>query len=91
MTGTSRASPWLIEDEEGTLPCTVVGPEPGREETRAIWSCERASVGHIRVDFGGFLATIHGEPLRDLDGHALARVEVGETMLAEPDGVTLLR
>lgn len=85
------AADWRIEDDDGALPCSVVGPEPGREEARSTWTCERAIEGHVRIDFGGVLTTIHGDRLRDLRGETLTRVEVGDTVLVESEGVTILR
>ena len=91
VAGSAAASEWTIADDEGPLRCTAVGPEPGREEMRATWTCDRLVVGRVQIDFGGVLATTEGEPLRSLAGVELARVEVGETVLRESDGTRLLR
>ena len=84
------AGAWVIEDDSGPLRCAVDGPEPGQEETRATWVCDRERVGQLRIDFGGVLTTVGGEPLHDVQGEVLTRVSVGETTL-ESEGVLLLR
>jgi hypothetical protein len=85
------ASDWSLEDDEGRLPCTVEGPGPGQDAMRALWTCERPVRGNLRVELGGVLTTMHGDPLRDVAGETLTRVTVGRIAILEPEGVTLLR
>lgn len=69
----------------------VEGPGPGQDAMRALWTCERPVRGNLRVELGGVLTTMHGDPLRDVAGETLTRVTVGRIAILEPEGVTLLR
>lgn len=84
-------SGWRIWDDSGPLACSVVGPGFGQAEARAVWTCGRAEVGTLHIDFGGVLTTVLGAALMTPDDRVLTRVAVVAQAPADGDGIVALR
>jgi hypothetical protein len=74
--GSVDSSDWRISDAAGVLVCEVLGPAAGREEHRAVLSCDRPFARSLAIDFRSSLRTVLGTSVEDAEGRPLTRVDV---------------
>jgi hypothetical protein len=83
------ASAWRLWDDMGELACATRS-EPGSTTDRFIWSCDRAEVGTLHIDFGTVLTTTLGDVLRTQGGEALTALHLVATGRPDAAGVVTL-